>query len=298
MKPEEVAREFSVRGGKVDYCLRGQMRNLVLIEVKRAGTDLGEHQEQLLRYAFDEGVPLAALTDGLVWWLYLPMVGGSWEQRRFSSTNLRAQRPADTASTIYRFLNRDAIISGGALEEAKREFESQERDRLVRGALLEAWRQVLSDTQGLLPDLLSEAVKEISGHAPDRDTIAEFLQGISGGGGTEGESPVASERSQADRPPMHVREQSVSGKARRRKATKRMSARVEDGRAGKHLLVKFADDESKEWKLPERSDKEAIRRVRDAAVSFARAHDATDGQIAAVKKALAGAGYYVSKLKR
>ena len=27
MKPDEVAREFSVRGGKVDYCLRGQMRN-------------------------------------------------------------------------------------------------------------------------------------------------------------------------------------------------------------------------------------------------------------------------------
>ena len=298
MKPEEVAREFLVRGGKVDYCLRGQMRNLVLIEVKRAGTDLSEHQEQLLRYAFDEGVSLAVLTDGLVWWLYLPMVGGNWEQRRFSRTDLRAQRPADTASTIHRFLNRDGIISGDALEEAKREFESQERDRLVRGALQEAWRQVLSDTQGLLPDLLAEAVTEISGHAPERDTIAEFLQGISGGEGTEGESPVVSERSQGDRPPKHVRGQSIPGKARTRKATKRMSARVEDGRTGKHLLVKFADDESKQWKLPQQSDKEAIRRVRGAAVDFASAHGATPGQIAAVKKALASAGYYVGKPKR
>ena len=83
----EVAREYSVRGGRVDYCLRSQTRNLVLIEVKRAGTDLAEHQEQLLRYAFEEGASLAALTDGLVWWLYLPMEEGGWEQRRFARVN-------------------------------------------------------------------------------------------------------------------------------------------------------------------------------------------------------------------
>ena len=107
--PEEVAREYSVRGGRVDYCLRGQMSNLVLIEVKRSGTELGEHQEQLLRYAFDEGVPLAVLTDGLVWWLYLPMAGGSWEQRRFFRTNLREQHSGDAAAAIYRFLNREGL---------------------------------------------------------------------------------------------------------------------------------------------------------------------------------------------
>ncbi len=65
--PNEVDCEYSVRGGYVDYCLRSQARNLVLIEVKRAGADLTKHQEQLLRYAFYEGAPLAVLTDGLVW---------------------------------------------------------------------------------------------------------------------------------------------------------------------------------------------------------------------------------------
>ena len=52
--PIEVDREYSVHGGRVDYCLRSPNRKLVLIEVKRAGTDLEEHQEQLLRYAFQE----------------------------------------------------------------------------------------------------------------------------------------------------------------------------------------------------------------------------------------------------
>lgn len=291
MKPEEVAREFSVRGGKVDYCLRGQMQNLVLIEVKRAGADLGEHQEQLLRYAFDEGVRLAALTDGLVWWLYLPMAGGSWEQRRFLSTNLRAQRPTDAASAIYRFLNRDGVISGEALEKAQREFESQERDRRVRGALQKAWRQMLGDPQGSLRDLLAETVHEISGHRPDRETITEFLQGLSGDRVTESKPSVLSAHNKDHHSSEHESERSVSSKVRKKKARKKISARVLDG----YLLVKFADTEPERWKLPDRLDKEAIKCVRDRAVAFARDHEATLGQINAVKKALTDRGYYLTK---
>ena len=176
--PTEVAREYSVRGGRVDYCLRWQGRNLVLIEVKKAGTDLTEHQEQLLRYAFDEGVPLAALTDGLAWWLYLPMAGGSWEQRRFSTINFRDVESVEAAAALGRFLDRDASIRGDAQEEAQREFESQERDRRVRAALEDAWLQVLEDEEGLLRDLLAETVEELSGHHPDRETIAQFLRGV------------------------------------------------------------------------------------------------------------------------
>ena len=298
MDPEEVSREFSVRGGKIDYCLRGQMRNLVLVEVKRAGTDLTEHQEQLLRYAFDEGVGLAVLTDGLVWWLYLPMEKTSWEQRRFFSTNIATQRPAESASSIYRFLNRNSMISGEALEQAKKEFESQERERIVRGALHKAWRQVLGDPQGLLPDLLAEAVREISGHAPDRNTITEFLQGMSGNGEMEAASPVTIETNQARDPRQHVHVRSVPGKTRRKIATKKMSARVEGDQPRQYLLVKFADGEPKQWKLPHPSDTEEIRQVRDAAVTFASAHGATEGQVAAVMKALTSNGYYVSKSKK
>ena len=180
--PAEVAREHPVRGGKVDYCLRGPMGALVLIEVKCTGKDLSEHQEQLLHYAFREGVPLAALTDGLVWWLYLPTAKASWEQRRFYRIDFREQDAAAAAAAMHRFLNREDSIGGASLAEAQREFESQERDRLVSLALEKAWRRVLSDPQGRLRDLLAEAVKEISGYFPDRETVTEFLQGVSGTG--------------------------------------------------------------------------------------------------------------------
>lgn len=82
-----------------------------------------------------------------------------------------------------------------------------------------------------------------------------------------------------------------TGRRGPRRATKRMSARVERGR----LLVQFADGE-KSWSLPDPADKGAIRRIRDEAVAFALAHGATHpGQTNAVKKALTDAGYYLTR---
>ncbi len=190
--PNEVDREYSVRGGRVDYCLRVQERNFVLIEVKRAGTDLSEHQEQLLRYAFDEGVPLAALTDGLVWWLYLPTAGTTWEQRLFFRVNFREQRPAEAAVALFRFLNRNGVVSGEAQNEAKREFESQERDRRVQAALQDAWQRVLRDPESLVREELADAVEDISGHRPSHGTVADFLHEISGSTKTDNRSLTTS----------------------------------------------------------------------------------------------------------
>ena len=200
--PAEVAREYSVHGGKVDYCLRGPIGALVLIEVKRTGKELSDHQEQLLDYAFREGAPLAALTDGLIWWLYLPTAEGSWEQRRFYSIDSREQSAAQAASALQRFLSRVGLIGGTALNEAKREFNSQERARRLRVALQHAWKRVLNEPQGLLRDLLAETVEEISGYHPDTEMVSEFLKGVSGSTLTEpGPSPPVPPLDPDARPP-------------------------------------------------------------------------------------------------
>ena len=178
---DEVDPEFEdTRGGKVDYCLRYQGTALVLIEVKRAGADLGQHQEQLLNYAFGIGVRLAVLTNGLAWWLYLPMLPDrTFEQRRFARIDFREQDPGDAAPTLNRFLNRDASVKGTTLDEAQREFERQERDQQVRAALPEAWSRALADAQ--LHELLAREVERIVGHRPDPNTVAAFLSEVSGG---------------------------------------------------------------------------------------------------------------------
>jgi hypothetical protein len=175
---DEVAPEYVVRGGRVDYCLRTAGRTQVLVEVKRTGTDLDAHQEQLLRYAFEEGAPLAVLTDGLVWWLYLPTETGSWEQRKFFTIDFRRQSSDVAALSLSRFLTKSAVVDGQAIEEARAEHSGQERDRRVREGLPVAWRQLLAGPDELLSELLAEAVAGVSGHRPNSEQVAQFLAAV------------------------------------------------------------------------------------------------------------------------
>lgn len=177
----EVDPEFEDgSGGKVDYCLRHQGRNLVLIEAKRASADLAPHQEQLLQYAFGLGTRMAALTNGLDWWLYLPMKGDRpFEERRFARVDFREQAPDEAASALSRFLNRDEVVSGVTLKEAEAEFERQERDEEVRSAFPSVWRRLVTDPTDshgeMLHELLIEAVRSEVGHRPAREAVHQYL---------------------------------------------------------------------------------------------------------------------------
>ncbi len=198
----------------MDYCLQTDKHKWVLIEVKRAGVDLGKHQKQLLQYAFSEGVKLAALTDGLVWWLYLSMAEGIWEQRRFSVIDFREGEPYEAASAMHRFLSRENVINGKVLRDAQGEFDRQKRDRGVRARLPEAWRQLLVDPPGPLLDSLEEAVKKISGHSPDRETVLEFLRERSSCGFTKDELPALSLQRDGRRDRPEESESSIESKRR------------------------------------------------------------------------------------
>ena len=81
-----------------------------------------------------------------------------------------------------------------------------------------------------------------------------------------------------------------AGRGSRRYASQRMSARVQHNK----LIVEFQDGTKETWTLAAKTDRNAIRRIRDQAVGFARDHGASDpGQINAVKKALTANGYHV-----
>lgn len=70
----------------------------------------------------------------------------------------------------------------------------------------------------------------------------------------------------------------TSGVRRQRHATNRMSAHIADG----ILRITFADGASKDFKLPSREDRDAIRTVRDNAWQFAKEHQASIGQRQAI----------------
>lgn len=180
--PEEVNEvypEYNVRKGRVDYCLRLANRSAVFLEVKSGSQGLDRHQDQLLGYAFSEGVELAALTNGLVWWLYLPLLPNkSWEQRKFYTVDIIQQRAEDAAGHLYQYLSKEQIASRKSIEQAKKIHQGQERDRLAATSLQPAWDQLVNDPDERLIDLLSNKIEGLCGHAPSPDLVAEFLKGL------------------------------------------------------------------------------------------------------------------------
>ena len=84
----EVVPEYTVGSRRVDYSLRLKKKDYIFIEVKRPSEDLDKHEEQLLDYAFRQGIEFAILTNSITWWFYLPLKTGSWSNRKFFSIDL------------------------------------------------------------------------------------------------------------------------------------------------------------------------------------------------------------------
>lgn len=177
---QEVFPEYSVQNRRVDYSLRINNYDKVFIEVKRIGEDLEKHQEQLLSYAFRQGVKLAILTNGIIWWFYLPLHEGSWEQRRFYTIDLQSQAPNDIIEKLTAFLSRQDVVDGKAVKNAENIYNSRQKGEIIRQTLLKAWRKLLSESDDLLAEVVAESVEKLCGYKPESELVIEFLKEISG----------------------------------------------------------------------------------------------------------------------
>lgn len=69
--PGLVMVEQRLRGGKADYALLTPDRNPIsIVEAKALGSQLDNVTDQLIRYAFADGIPYAVSTDGDWWQVY------------------------------------------------------------------------------------------------------------------------------------------------------------------------------------------------------------------------------------
>ena len=188
----EVRPEFPVEADRVDDCLITGSRK-TFVEAKAAGKNLGGHQEQLLDYAFRYGVELADLTNGLEWWLYLPLKRGAWQERRFAVINV--QGDAGAARRLQCFLGREAVASGAALQAAQR--------AIIEGSLPRAWGGLCDELHESLIAGLAQRLKDLTGYDPEMSRLAEFLEQKSGSlltrprvtqGGDESDKPEVEKR--------------------------------------------------------------------------------------------------------
>ena len=100
----------------------------MFIDVRTPGEDVGNprKERQLLALCAREGVPLAALTNGLRW-LLPPVVrprAGGWKGASVKSTS--GGDPEASATDINRYLTRDRVSNGQAARSAERALRGQQ----------------------------------------------------------------------------------------------------------------------------------------------------------------------------
>lgn len=178
--PDQLIPEFSSGRGRVDFALCGMARRpSIFIEVKGVGRSL-DGDRQLFEYAFHEGVPVCLLTDGREWSFYVPSGQGSYDDRRVYRLQLDERTPAECARVFERYLHRDRVRSGAALEDALKDYRDAASRREASRNLPQAWAELVAEPDQLLVELLEDRAEALCGFRPSSDEVAGFLRSLAG----------------------------------------------------------------------------------------------------------------------
>lgn len=180
----EVKLEYGVKAqarDSVDYTLQVNKKDKVFIEAKSPKEDLKKekHQEQLFKYSAQKNPDLAILTNGILWWFYLPRAEGDWNDRKFYTIDILEQEIEDIIEKFGLLLSRQNVASGEAVQHAESILKNRQRETNVKERLPEAWNTVIKNAvspDSLLVDLLAETAEEVCGFQPTDDEILEFIK--------------------------------------------------------------------------------------------------------------------------
>jgi len=175
---EEVKPQYGILGKKCDYALRINSTTKIFLEVKKIGEDLERHQEQLLDYAFKEGVKLAVLTNGISWWFYLPLREGSWAQRRFLAINLLENEEKESLSNLHNYLSRANVASGKAVTDAQNHLKERLKIKSIEDALPRIWAKFLNEPPLQLLNLVNSEIEKTIGSKADDPLILRFIKSL------------------------------------------------------------------------------------------------------------------------
>jgi len=173
---DKVIPEYSVEKRRVDYALAVEKRPEIFIEVKRPSQDLENHQNQLLEYSFREGIELAILTNGLLYWFYLPTEKGSWTKRRFYTIDILSQDAHEIAKKFIDLLEYKNVCSGQSIKESRRIHASRLKKSVIEDTIPEAWTRIITEPDSLLIDLMVETIERIGGYRPDNKAVEQFFK--------------------------------------------------------------------------------------------------------------------------
>ncbi|MCY4371052.1 MAG: hypothetical protein OXF41_16895 [bacterium] len=177
---QEVLYEHAVGGkggGRVDIALDGPDHIVGLIEAKAPGQDLSKHVDQVIGYAFHQGVDICVLTTGLEWWLYLPMEKGPPEKRLFLVLQIGEDRVEQLADDFGAFLGRNNLLSGQARRKARQVLKARHLADRMNTELPKIWKAMLTEPDDDLVELVRQRAYEKFNLRPARQQAAAVLRG-------------------------------------------------------------------------------------------------------------------------
>ena len=171
----EVTPEFSIENKNVDYALMVNARPKVIVEVKRPGENIGNHQEQLLNYAFLQGISLAVLTNGLTWWFYLPLLPEKWDQKKYDSIDIIRDDTESIVRKIIDYLSKPNISTDMALKIAKKTYRNNKRKQILDITFPQAWDIVVNPLNPDFVEQLNSAIEEVSGFRASQESLEKYI---------------------------------------------------------------------------------------------------------------------------
>jgi len=188
---DEVILELQVgaveRGGQgrrwVDLALAPDPeRPLALLEAKGPKQDLRRFVNQVLQQAFFGTAKICVLTNGTVWWFYLPRADGQPVDRRFAELHLLDDPIEDLADDLKAFLGRTALVNGDAANRARQVLEARNQADLLTEQLGGILQELIGQADGTEPHpdlvaLLRRLVYERTGLRPTHEQVAAALPG-------------------------------------------------------------------------------------------------------------------------
>ena len=180
----QVMPGYMTGNSSVDFALmppppgrsRGAVPPSVFIDVRPPGENIESPrmERQLLALCAREEVPLAALTNGLRWLLFLWSPEGGRMERRFCEIDIR-EDPEAAAADINRYLTRDRVCHGQATRSAERALRDSNRETVGRRAVIQGWRQVVGGLDEGLIELVATAAEQRAGYRPDSRLVRRVL---------------------------------------------------------------------------------------------------------------------------
>ena len=164
---DEVRPEFPIENKKVDFSLHVN-GSLFFIEVKKIGEALERYEKQLLEYCFLQGVEFAILTNGTLWWFYLPMKRVDWQARKFATLDLNQEDSLHVAQQLVALLSKG---HASTLENA----EAIYRRKSISETLPAAWNTLIKQSDSTLLERLCEASEQLCGYRPEAHEVKKFF---------------------------------------------------------------------------------------------------------------------------